>query len=59
MAEPMLELRHVSKQFGATVPADDVSLAIEACPQLERRGLGVDAGLADADDRRSAGAALG
>jgi ABC-type Fe3+/spermidine/putrescine transport system ATPase subunit len=30
MAEPILELRHVSKRFGTTVPADDVSLAIEA-----------------------------
>ena len=30
MAEPILELRHVRKRFGATVPADDVSLAIEA-----------------------------
>jgi ABC-type Fe3+/spermidine/putrescine transport system ATPase subunit len=29
MAEPILELRHVRKQFGATVPADDVSLSIE------------------------------
>ena len=30
MAEPILELRHVRKQFGRAVPADDVSLAIEA-----------------------------
>ena len=30
MAEPILELRHVRKRFGATVPADDVSLSIEA-----------------------------
>ena len=30
MAEPILELRHVCKRFGTTVPADDVSLAIEA-----------------------------
>jgi ABC-type Fe3+/spermidine/putrescine transport system ATPase subunit len=30
MAEPILELRHVAKRFGAAVPADDVSLAIEA-----------------------------
>ena len=30
MAGPILELRHVRKRFGATVPADDVSLAIEA-----------------------------
>jgi ABC-type Fe3+/spermidine/putrescine transport system ATPase subunit len=30
MAEPILELHHVSKRFGASVPADDVSLAIEA-----------------------------
>jgi ABC-type Fe3+/spermidine/putrescine transport system ATPase subunit len=30
MAGPILELRHVSKRFGATVPADDVSLSIEA-----------------------------
>jgi ABC-type Fe3+/spermidine/putrescine transport system ATPase subunit len=30
MAEPILELRHVSKRFGGAVPADDVSLAIEA-----------------------------
>jgi ABC-type Fe3+/spermidine/putrescine transport system ATPase subunit len=30
MAEPILELRHVCKRFGGTVPADDVSLAIEA-----------------------------
>jgi ABC-type Fe3+/spermidine/putrescine transport system ATPase subunit len=30
MAAPILELRHVSKRFGAAVPADDVSLAIEA-----------------------------
>jgi ABC-type Fe3+/spermidine/putrescine transport system ATPase subunit len=29
MPEPILELRHVCKRFGATVPADDVSLAIE------------------------------
>jgi ABC-type Fe3+/spermidine/putrescine transport system ATPase subunit len=29
MAEPILELRHVRKQFGGAVPADDVSLAIE------------------------------
>jgi ABC-type Fe3+/spermidine/putrescine transport system ATPase subunit len=29
MAEPILELRHVSKRFGRAVPADDVSLAIE------------------------------
>jgi ABC-type Fe3+/spermidine/putrescine transport system ATPase subunit len=27
---PILELRHIRKRFGATVPADDVSLAIEA-----------------------------
>jgi ABC-type Fe3+/spermidine/putrescine transport system ATPase subunit len=30
MAQPILELRHVRKRFGATVPADDVSLSIEA-----------------------------
>jgi ABC-type Fe3+/spermidine/putrescine transport system ATPase subunit len=30
MAGPILELRHVRKRFGATVPVDDVSLAIEA-----------------------------
>jgi ABC-type Fe3+/spermidine/putrescine transport system ATPase subunit len=30
MAGPILELRHVSKRFGATVPADDVSLSIDA-----------------------------
>ena len=30
MTEPILELRHVRKQFGRAVPADDVSLAIEA-----------------------------
>jgi ABC-type Fe3+/spermidine/putrescine transport system ATPase subunit len=30
MAQPILELRHVHKRFGAAVPADDVSLAIEA-----------------------------
>ncbi len=30
MAEPILELRHVCKRFGSAVPADDVSLAIEA-----------------------------
>jgi ABC-type Fe3+/spermidine/putrescine transport system ATPase subunit len=30
MAEPILELRHVRKQFGRAIPADDVSLAIEA-----------------------------
>jgi ABC-type Fe3+/spermidine/putrescine transport system ATPase subunit len=30
MAEPILELRHVSKRFGRAVPADDVSLAVEA-----------------------------
>jgi ABC-type Fe3+/spermidine/putrescine transport system ATPase subunit len=30
MAEPILELRHVRKRFGRTVPADDVSLSIEA-----------------------------
>jgi ABC-type Fe3+/spermidine/putrescine transport system ATPase subunit len=30
MAEPILELRHVRKQFGPAVPADDISLAIEA-----------------------------
>jgi ABC-type Fe3+/spermidine/putrescine transport system ATPase subunit len=30
MAGPILDLRHVSKRFGATVPADDVSLSIEA-----------------------------
>ena len=30
MAEPILELRHVSKRFGKAVPADDVSLSIEA-----------------------------
>jgi ABC-type Fe3+/spermidine/putrescine transport system ATPase subunit len=29
MPEPILELRQVCKRFGATVPADDVSLAIE------------------------------
>ena len=29
MAEPILELRHVSKRFDRAVPADDVSLAIE------------------------------
>ena len=30
MAEPILELRHVRKRFGRAVPADDVSLAVEA-----------------------------
>jgi ABC-type Fe3+/spermidine/putrescine transport system ATPase subunit len=30
MAGPILELRHVRKRFGGTVPVDDVSLAIEA-----------------------------
>jgi ABC-type Fe3+/spermidine/putrescine transport system ATPase subunit len=30
MAQPILELRYVRKRFGATVPADDVSLSIEA-----------------------------
>jgi ABC-type Fe3+/spermidine/putrescine transport system ATPase subunit len=30
MVEPILELRHVSKRFGTAIPADDVSLAIEA-----------------------------
>jgi ABC-type Fe3+/spermidine/putrescine transport system ATPase subunit len=30
MAEPILELRHLKKRFGDAVPADDVSLAIEA-----------------------------
>jgi ABC-type Fe3+/spermidine/putrescine transport system ATPase subunit len=30
MAEPILELRHVRKRFGSTVPVDDVSLAIKA-----------------------------
>ena len=30
MAEPILELRHLRKQFGSAVPADDVSLAVEA-----------------------------
>ena len=30
MAGPILELRHIHKRFSATVPADDVSLAIEA-----------------------------
>ena len=30
MPEPILELRHVSKRFGRVVPADDVSLAVEA-----------------------------
>jgi ABC-type Fe3+/spermidine/putrescine transport system ATPase subunit len=30
MAEPILELRQVRKQFGRVVPADDVSLAVEA-----------------------------
>jgi ABC-type Fe3+/spermidine/putrescine transport system ATPase subunit len=30
MGPPILELRHVHKRFGATVPADDLSLAIEA-----------------------------
>jgi ABC-type Fe3+/spermidine/putrescine transport system ATPase subunit len=30
MAGPILELRHVRKRFGATVPADDISLSIEA-----------------------------
>jgi ABC-type Fe3+/spermidine/putrescine transport system ATPase subunit len=30
MAGPILELRHVFKRFGTTVPADDVSLSIEA-----------------------------
>ena len=30
MAEPILELRHICKRFGSAVPADDVSLAIEA-----------------------------
>ena len=30
MAEPILELRHVCKRFGRAVPADDVSLSIEA-----------------------------
>ena len=29
MAAPILELRHVRKRFGATLPADDVSLAID------------------------------
>jgi ABC-type Fe3+/spermidine/putrescine transport system ATPase subunit len=29
MAGPILELRHIHKQFGAAVPADDVSLTIE------------------------------
>jgi ABC-type Fe3+/spermidine/putrescine transport system ATPase subunit len=29
MAAPILELRHVHKQFGTAVPADDVSLTIE------------------------------
>jgi ABC-type Fe3+/spermidine/putrescine transport system ATPase subunit len=29
MAEPILELRHVTKRFGRVVPADDVSLAVE------------------------------
>jgi ABC-type Fe3+/spermidine/putrescine transport system ATPase subunit len=29
MAGPILELDHIHKRFGATVPADDVSLAIE------------------------------
>ena len=28
MPEPILELRHVRKQFGRAVPADDISLAI-------------------------------
>jgi ABC-type Fe3+/spermidine/putrescine transport system ATPase subunit len=30
MAGPILELRHVRKRFGSTVPVDDVSLAIKA-----------------------------
>jgi ABC-type Fe3+/spermidine/putrescine transport system ATPase subunit len=30
MAEPILELRHIRKQFGSAVPADDISLAVEA-----------------------------
>jgi ABC-type Fe3+/spermidine/putrescine transport system ATPase subunit len=30
MAEPILELRHLHKRFGASVPADDVSLRIAA-----------------------------
>jgi ABC-type Fe3+/spermidine/putrescine transport system ATPase subunit len=30
MAEPILELRHLHKRFGETVPADDISLAIGA-----------------------------
>ncbi len=30
MAEPILELRHICKRFGSAVPADDISLAIEA-----------------------------
>ena len=30
MPEPILELRHVRKRFGRVVPADDVSLAVEA-----------------------------
>jgi ABC-type Fe3+/spermidine/putrescine transport system ATPase subunit len=30
MAEPILELRHLEKRFGDAVPADDISLAIEA-----------------------------
>jgi ABC-type Fe3+/spermidine/putrescine transport system ATPase subunit len=30
MAAPILELRHLHKRFGATVPAEDISLAIRA-----------------------------
>jgi ABC-type Fe3+/spermidine/putrescine transport system ATPase subunit len=30
MAEPILELRHVRKQFGSAIPADNVSLSIGA-----------------------------
>jgi ABC-type Fe3+/spermidine/putrescine transport system ATPase subunit len=30
MAEPILELRHIRKQFGSAVPADDISLVVEA-----------------------------
>ncbi len=30
MAEPILELRHLKKRFGDAVPADDISLAIDA-----------------------------
>jgi ABC-type Fe3+/spermidine/putrescine transport system ATPase subunit len=30
MAEPILELRRVRKRFGRAVPADDISLAVEA-----------------------------